>query len=311
MRQAVLKREKQQADEHRVHRFLSPWANLNEMGIDKEKIPSSVLGEITRYQPMYVMEGKVFLLMLAENFAESDLSVKINGKNYVADINLTELRKLSDFFMEQKKQAWRITALERSQDAFEEIRQMITREEVAERHMHELAKLKEYDLGECGFMLKDDNYYVFSRIPKFATQDGRNPEVFWPFDATRVAIHIGWQNGKSYTSDRPRVIERRQFHPCLSERDREGGFCEICNRDAGSYKNTLLDMVRKLSDAVNVIIGPLNRQSLESHSGHTYFGEPLDRILKQGSLTREQAAEKGYLVVEVMGKDEPKYKNED
>jgi hypothetical protein len=62
----------------------------------------------------------------------------------------------------------------------------------------------------------------------------------------------------------------------------------------------LLDIVRKIGDAANTITTPLSPESLERHSGESYFGDTLTNILKQGSLTREQALEQGYRVVEVM-----------
>lgn len=59
-------------------------------------------------------------------------------------------------------------------------------------------------------------------------------------------------------------------------------------------------MVRKLSDAVNVVMQPLSKKSLDRHSGEVYFDHKLDDILLQGSLTRAQAEEQGYIVVEVL-----------
>ncbi len=303
MRQSVLKKEKR---EIKTGAIVPQFVHTN-------GVPKSLLGEITAYQPLYVVDGKVFALyIVGRNFlalqkhkaAKKDQFVfNIDGKILsLSKERLPSLKEIEHEFIERSKKKWRINALERSQDAFDQIKDQIETKEVTGMQMHELAKLDEYDLGECGFILKNGDYYVYSRLPKFVTQDGRNHDVFWPYEATRVAIKIGWDK-KPYTTGNPLIVEKREFHPCLKGRS-SGGYRTLCNlsRNPRDYRNTISDMIRKLSDAANVFLQPLNKSSLDSHSGYRYFGDHLDNILKQGSMTREQAIEKRYMVVEVIEK---------
>lgn len=252
--------------------------------------------------PLYIVEGEIFLLQSLKPDQSARLSFRIDQSNYApvttADFNLSDL---STAILARKELTWKIAALERSREIFQEYRANLVSKDVSESQLRGLAELSEYDLGDCGFVLYDSHYYVYTRLPKFATQDGRNPEVFWPFEPTRVAIPLGWSNNRPYSTGRPVVIEKREFHPCLDGRS-HGGYRGICNlnREPDSYGHTSVELVRKLSDAARVILEPLNKPSLERHSGERYFGVALNDILKQGSLTREQAVKEGYLIVEVI-----------
>ena len=206
--------------------------------------------------------------------------------------------------LERMKKRWRISALEVSQDAFAEVRTKLKAEEVAEKYLLELAKKPGYDFNGCGFIQKDDSFYVYATVPKFATQDGRNPQVFWPYETTRVAIGLVWSDNRAHSTNYPVVVERRECHPCLRDRARKGGFHSMCNlnRDSGSNQSHILDLVRKLSDAANVLMQPLNQESLNHHPGESYFGVELKNILTQGSLTEDQARQKSYTIVKVIAK---------
>jgi hypothetical protein len=304
----VLKKEKSRSFKNTV---LPVVFSPERYGI-KHELSGSVLGEVTQHQALYILNDQVFRLIPEDADikgmpVEKGMVFSINGKTYhpTASSYGSSFKEINDAVKERRQSAWKVHALERDQNIFAEIRSMIKAKDVRERHIMELAKLNEYDLGDCGFILRNgEQYYVFSRVPKFATQDGRNGKVFWPYDATRVAINITLEDGKIYSPEDPVVVEKREFHPCLSGRDRDGGFYHLCNlnRRSNSYTNNLLDMVRKLSDAANVIRQPMNKESLDSHSGHSYFGVTLTNILKQGSLTREEAITQGYTVVEVIPK---------
>ncbi|MBT3985626.1 hypothetical protein HOD38_04925 [archaeon] len=267
----------------------------------------SVLQAVIGNQPIYVMDGRLYALESPGDIERGKFTFVMGGRAYTpSETRLPSLREVSQEILERRKMVWRIAALERSQDTFAGIRDQIHTAEVTERQMHELAKLEEFDLGSCGFVLKDGSYYVYSRVPKFATQDGRDKDVFWPYDATRVAIKIGWSGGQAHSSGDGVVIEKREFHPCLRNRS-SGGWKGICNltRGASDYGKTPAEMVRKLSDAVTVITEPLSEISLKRHGSpgsYSYFGDSVESILGQGSLTREEAEEQGYGIVEVIAK---------
>ena len=169
-----------------------------------------------------------------------------------------------------------------------------------QQQLLDLAKLDEYDLETCGFILRDGKYIVYSRVPQFATQDGRNPKKFWPFPSVRVGIYMGMNRDEIYSFDSPLVVDPMPNHPCLS--NKTSGYCKICNlnREPDSYNNTTRDILRKLSDAVNVVMHPLNKPSLDAHAGEKYFGVTLTEILKQKSMTRTEAANAGYVIAEVI-----------
>ncbi|MBU1975185.1 MAG: hypothetical protein KKG59_02145 [Nanoarchaeota archaeon] len=297
MRQNVLAKERRGV---RVEAIVPAKLSLEDMGLTEDQVQDSVLGQITSNQPVYITNGRVFRLEPQQRFQPGDFKFKLNGKTYRPVFESLDLPRIVSELSERRQVMWRMDALERSKDAFQEIKGKLRQEAVSERQMYELAKLEEYDLDTCGFLMRDGRYFVYSKTPKFATQDGRKKDVFWPYEATRVAIKVGWEDGRAYTTDKAIVIDRREFHPCLSGRTREGGFCSLCNLNERSYSNTAPEMVRKLSDAVQVFKEPLNKRSLDSHKGHSYFGDHLNDILKQGALTREQAIEQGYEVVEVL-----------
>lgn len=264
---------------------------------------SSYLGNIVGHQPIYIIDGEAFQLESAKDKKDRKVIFQIDGECYIPSYdNRIKLRDISTELLQRNLKKWHINALERNQDAFEAIRKSITKNEITESLLHELAKLQEYDLGNCGFIMHDKEYYVYSRVPKFATQDGRNPELFWPYESTRIAIKIGWKDNSAYSTGRPKCADKRITHPCLSDRYDDQRFYEICNlaRDDSDYENNPPEMVRKLSDGVNVILSPLSKESLDNHSGHTYFGDHLNDILKQKPLKREEAVSLGYLIIEVM-----------
>lgn len=287
--------------------LIKQYVDLKEVGIEKTTLTKSALGDIIDNQILYILNNQVYALTPKTQALNSQLVFKINGTDYVpTNKPISSLSRLTETLDERKKLEWRINALERGQDVFEEIRSQIKKNEVTESQMKQLAGLEEYDLGVCGFVMKDQHYYVYARISKFATQDGRNKDVFWPFESTRVAIRIGWQKGSAYTVGKAVVVEKREHHPCLAGRKQDGGFYGICNlnRNEGDYENTPLDMVKKLSDAVNAVTHPLNKPSLDAHAGGHYFGDHLDVILTQGSLTRDEAITNGYQVIEVLEREQ-------
>ncbi|HIH43404.1 TPA: hypothetical protein HA246_07225 [Candidatus Woesearchaeota archaeon] len=305
LRQKIIERE---ISQQRRDAMFADTLKLENMCILPQEIHSSVLGEITSHQAFYVLDGQAYRLMPAnqqDSQATNQLIFRINGREYSpARSNRNSISEIARELLSRKKARWRIAALERSQDSFANIKDMLKAKQVTEHQMRELAKASEYDLGECGFVLREGTYYVFVRISKFATQDGRDPEKFWPYDSSRIAIRVGWANERPYTIYEACVIERRPDHPCLYERRREIGYCQVCNlnRKPESYRNTVLDMIRKLSDAVNVVMHPLSKESLETHPGLNYFGDHLDKILKQKPLTIEEAEKQGYVVVYVVEK---------
>lgn len=278
--------------------LFNPAYTLEELGVSAVTSPS-ILGNITAHQPFYVVDGRVFSLDREDQ--KGDIFFMVHGKRYVPG---KEIEKLSTFIGTLKTrtlQKWQITALETSRDAFAVINETITDSKVKQHELRELSKLNEYDIEGCGFIARNDNYYVYVTLPKFATQDFRNPTVFWPYEQTKVAIHIGWQDGQVYTTGKPVVVEQREYHPCMYKRDRP--FSDICNLEDRNYSPGVQGMVDKLSDGRNVVETPLSKVSLDAHTGYTYFGVHLDNILRQGSLTREDAEKKDYRVIEVVAQD--------
>jgi len=296
VRNRVLASEKERV---RTESIVPVKYTLKELGLTTRDVSDSVTGRLTGLQPLYVIDNRVYSLVPVNGRVKKDIVFNIHGKEYVPGEVVSTVSQLSKELSNRREILSNITALEGSQNDFSLIKEVLAANDKKQRQMVELARLKEYDLGSCGFVLKDGNYYVYSRIPKFATQDGRDPKVFWTFPTVRVAIQIGW-NDKAYTSDSPIVVEAMNYHPCM--KNRKEGYSTICNlnRQPSDYRNTPLDMLRKLSDAVNVVMHPLNKESLDAHSGHTYFGTTLTDILKQESLTREQAVGQGYEIAEVI-----------
>jgi len=273
--------------------------SLTDLGIDAREITPSITGEITGHQPLAVLNKRVYYFEQTERAKKSDLSFKLNDRLFVARPTDITLSGINSELVNRTLQRTRISALERSGD-FDLIKDAIQDTEKRQHQIAQLARLNEYDLGNCGFVLHGDNYCVYARIPQFATQDGRNPKVFWPFPSVKVGIYMGFNNGQAYSFDRPLVIDPMPNHPCLREKTR--GYCDICNlnREPDSYNNTPQEILRKLSDAVNVIMHPMTPLSLEAHTGESYFGVTLKEILKQKPMTREQAEAEGFTIAEVI-----------
>jgi hypothetical protein len=272
-----------------------------DLGLKGKDIAPSITGEITGLQPFYFLNGQAYTLETANHAKSEEMSFVINDKFFVSKPSNLKLTDIKSELLDRALQRARISTLEKSTEGFDLVKEVIQATEKRQVQIAQLSKLEEYDLGNCGFIFKNDTYHVYATTPKFATQDGRNPKIFWPFPPVKVAIYIG-SNDKDnpYSFNRPLVIDQMANHPCL--RDRTRGYCEICNlnRDPSSYSNTPADMLRKLSDAVNVIMHPLNRESLDAHVGESYFGTTLNEILKQKPMTRDQAIAEGYFVAEVI-----------
>jgi len=265
-----------------------------------ETIEPSITGDITGLQPLCYLNGQLYDLEITENAKGREMSFVINGKTFAPNPSRLTFENIKEELTNRTLQRAKISALERSTEGFDLVKETIQATEKRQIQLTQLAKLNEYDLGNCGFIFKNNAYYVYAATPNFATQDGRNPEIFWPFDSVKVAIMIGSKNNDPYSYDKPLVIDPMANHPCLS--NKKEGYCEICNlnREPSSYSNTPADMLRKLSDAVNVIMHPLNKPSLDSHPGHSYFGITLDEVLKQKPMTREEAVASGYFIAEVI-----------
>ncbi|MBT4824026.1 hypothetical protein HN695_02810 [Candidatus Woesearchaeota archaeon] len=297
MREKVLRKEKKGIETRTI---LGEKQSLRKMGLKDKTISNSYLGEVTALQPMYILDGVAYQLELVKRSEVNgtDLVFNLNGKTYKPSEMPVNVSQISNESLERRKRTWRISALERSQDAFGEIKDKLKTEDITERQMHELAKLNELDLGTCGFVMNDGSYYVYSRTPKIATQDSRNGKVFWPYDETRIAIHMGWDRGKPYSSGKAKSVEQRKDHPCMYKRNQE--FSDMCTLDAAEYARTPMGFVKKLDEGVRTFFEPLNTPSLERHTGHSFFGTHIDRILLQGSLTRKEAEKQGYQIIEVL-----------
>ncbi|PIN75811.1 hypothetical protein COV17_03640 [Candidatus Woesearchaeota archaeon CG10_big_fil_rev_8_21_14_0_10_36_11] len=305
LRAIVLQREKQSLSRDPLVPLLY---TPEEIGIVEDGISSSLFGEITGNQALYVINGNVFQLVIRDQHddgadsVDSELVFTVNGREYVPGKKVTDIATLSSEYKQRRVKLWRIAALEKSKDAFDIIRNIVREDGVTQRQMHELAKREEYDISGSGFILREGHYYVYTTVNKFATQDGRNGDVFWPFPTTRVAIQVGSNGGVHYVTREVYVVEQREHHPCIRERMRPSGFGSLCNLKDSNYGKTPAEMVRRLNAGVNVVREPLNQISLDKHPGYTYFYVHLDDILTQGSLTRADARAQGYDVIEVLEK---------
>lgn len=297
MRQAAIRKAEGKLKRGSI---LSINYSLEDMGIDSVK--PSVLGGITGNQPVYCHKGEVFRLFLSHDDETSPdkFAVRIKGRNYYVGGRIGSVKDFSNHLSERRRRIWNLAALKEDQDVFAGVNEKLKGSERAKSQFERLAKEKEFDIDGYGFILRNGTYLVYTTVPKFATQDSRDPEKFWPYDATRVAIKIGWKNGKPYSFDQALVVEKRSDHPIMY--DRSNPFSDICilNRKPESYKNNLMDIVRKLSDAVIAVREPLTVEGINRHPGETYFGTTLNAILTQEPMSRKEAEKAGYLVVEVV-----------
>ncbi len=294
------------AEEMRLSLLREEKNNLeSEIGFDYNEHVGS-LYEFSIDTPLFISNNLVYSLIKIENPKEDESIIHVNNESYRmharADMHVSDL---SERLLDKRKNIWRIAALERTQTAFDEINNRKREKDASKQYMRKLAELDELNLDNlCGFFIKSGDLYVYTQVPKFATQDSRDVNRFWPYDSTKVAIRLNWSRGQIYSSDSPIIVEPREHHPCL--RNRTSGNSSICNlsRDSGDYGHTKIDLVRKISDAATALMEPLNPGSLKSHPGpnHRFFGDPVDDILggNERSLTRKQAHEQGYMIVEVV-----------
>ena len=125
-----------------------------DLGLTQDLTPS-ITGEITGFQPLYTINGQIYSLRMVERDTESQLVVRINGRKFVPEASRTNVSKVRDELRERKKQLSRIYALEQSKGDFDIIRDAIFANDKKQRQMVQLAKLKDYDLDNCGFVLKN------------------------------------------------------------------------------------------------------------------------------------------------------------
>ncbi len=314
---------------HSLRPLIEKKYSLADLGLSQTQVPDSFLGNITSNQPLYAvggLEGHVFTLIPLSGDADvskarrRSLVFKLNNRYFKMSedpIPGLSLGRLSKELLNAQKTAWHVSAIE---DLGRDIK--IEGEVfvggVSEKYLHNLSELKEFEIDGFGFLFaspkghddegSNETYWVYKRIPKFATQNGQKPEEYLPYEEMRVAINVWTYRDKTYTTKPPRVIEKVPRIICIYERSSHE-WNRICNSavdyDSTYSRNTPYDMVRKLGHAVDAVRHPLNLPTLKKHAANDYrFGPGYLKDLLNGfhRLTREEAIAQGYEVYDVIPK---------
>ncbi len=268
-------------------------------------IPESLLGSAIGNQPLYVSNGRVFNLVKAQN-KSLPMRLSLNNKIYGIGDEVLTLDALCDELHKREEGEWVSEALEELGTALNDIHGALSPKGKLYSHIFKLAKLKEYDFGNCGFIVKGSSYLLYVRTPKFVTQDARDGDTYWPYEPIQVAVQLSMADDTPISTGKAVIIGTVPTLPCVQERKERKPTHDICmvNRKESQYEQTVAGIIKKLGDAVSVITHPINREALEAHPGHVFFRDVLDDILTQRPMSREKAERDGYVVYDVLPRRE-------
>ncbi len=288
---------------------------LKDMGLNESDILPSVFGGIIGHQPLYVNSNRVYTL---NKISQSDVPSKrrrdmvfvLNGRYYVPSNSVSYyFSNLTEQLMSRMIEGLHFQALEHSTENHVSIGRGSF---LDEKMINALLGKQEYDFGGCGFIRRDEGCYVYKQIPKFAIQDGRNGENYWPYPSMKIALKLScyWRNNKVYSGSDPVVVDPAKHVLSLEIKHRDPmPFDPICDSRANhrSYGDSPSELVRKLNAGVDVIRHQLNPSSIKRHEpvGLVYGPGQVDDVFEKNGikpLTREEAMSNGYEVYDVLPK---------
>jgi hypothetical protein len=237
-----------------------------------------------------VMNGDVYKLIGSR--ADSDISVKAGRKRmipqYVA--RATSIEEAYQRFLEKSVKIAAVEQLEDQVKQIEEARKKF-------RGIEGIAQQGEFRAGDVGFLQRNGEYYVFLQVPKFAMKHPKR-EQYFTFEPCRVGVRVNYSGGQLHSADKPVVIEAYR-HPFLQG---GGAFQGICNLSGwGNRYDPAMQVVKKLSDAKNVIMNGMTIKSFRSHGGTDihdshYWSDLLKDKLNGREITKKEAERQGYII---------------
>jgi hypothetical protein len=242
------------------------------------------------------------------------VSFRLNNRHF--SIANFESSNIFSAYQERKRTRWNLDSIQEVPQGTGARGKRLFIANVTEKEINGLSRYLvekgEYEIAGYGIILNGGEaniLYVYKRVPKFATQDGRNENRYWAYDSMRVAVGLGWDEKGIHVFDRTKIVEYQKHIICVYENNPNiAGWNSVCN-SAAEYRNYGRDargIVSKLSDAVNVVTHPMNLPSLQKHASRNYQYGPgtLDMILKdQKPMTREDAIKNRYDIFDVIPKE--------
>lgn len=255
---------------------------------------ASLLGKLLGGNPVYVSQGLVFRLARtdAKTDAQLPFCITVNGENYLP-LPVLKVPELESNYRKALTASFAREAISLFDEQFTRAAVEVTSPDA----FGVFAARNEFRYGNLGYVRKRDGFYVYWEVPKFAMQNPLKPNVYHPFPASKIAVFVNSDGGKMYASNAD-VIDA-MVHPFLN--NWETGFQHICILSQGQFGRTAMDIVRKLSTAINAFTNGLTMESIDVHGARSedarYFGQPLRSSLDHaGRLSRQDAVERGYWI---------------
>ncbi|MBU0461712.1 MAG: hypothetical protein KJ574_03945 [Nanoarchaeota archaeon] len=248
------------------------------------------LVEILGNKDVLVMLGHVY--QLAQTKDDADTFVAVKGKRF-ALAPFTNVESVEDAYQRFLAKSIKIDAVEQLEDQVREIEEA----KAKFKGIEGLAKKNEFQAGDVGFMKHDEGYYVYLRVPKFAMKHPKRDD-YYLFEECRVGVRINYSDGELHIGE-PVVIDKYR-HPFLQGNT---AFQHICNLAGwrGNGYDKAMQVVKRLSDAKNVIMHGMTVRSFRSHGGTDihdshYWSEVLKDKLAGRDITRAKAEKEGYQI---------------
>src|SRR3989344_2763368 len=206
---------------------------------------NSLLGRILGGRNVAIIDNKVYYLRINNNQNTNDI-VNFDGKDFICSDSKPISDTVKEFEFELMKQI-RIDAL----------KSILNRDNVSKKvFIQKIVKMKAYGEDDFGFLVDDDNYYVFLDVPKHVLKDPEHNK-YYLFGNVKIGVSIG-DSGQMY--ENKVVILQNYSHPFVGYS--EDKFEEIC---VGNYPYSKLSNLKKeeaiarlLIDAKNTLLSGYN-----------------------------------------------------
>src|SRR3989344_3136395 len=176
---------------------------------------NSLLGRILGGRNVAIIDNKVYYLRINNNQNTNDI-VNFDGKDFICSDSKPISDTVKEFEFELMKQI-RIDAL----------KSILNRDNVSKKvFIQKIVKMKAYGEDDFGFLVDDDNYYVFLDVPKHVLKDPEHNK-YYLFGNVKIGVSIG-DSGQMY--ENKVVILQNYSHPFVGYS--EDKFEEIC---VGNY----------------------------------------------------------------------------
>ncbi|MFH1637992.1 MAG: hypothetical protein ABIB71_06210 [Candidatus Woesearchaeota archaeon] len=227
------------------------------------KTPNKQLGKLLKGN--FACFGKTMFKLSQRNVKESEILLSLEGIKYSLEMHVP-LQELEAEYMDRISKSLQKQAIRES----DEQNKVIADLEEESKALDDILNREEFSLGDVGFIKRNDNYYVYLKIPECAMKHESRNE-FYSFKPCRVALKVR-MSGKDFQYDGPYVIEAVR-NPFVGSHSSWQGVC-TGNYDRHKLRNlsTGAKIAHILSDTKSGLMGMAYDKRVDEHHGHHPLG---------------------------------------